>query len=39
VRAMRRLYVDIERRLSVLVADVGRCIAGQIPYVKSEYDI
>lgn len=39
VREMRRLYGDIERRLSVLVADVGRCIAGQIPYVKSEYDI
>lgn len=39
VRELRSLYSDMDRRLSVLAADVGDCLAGQIARVNTAFDV
>ena len=36
---MRKLYAGMEQRMSILLADVGRCIAGQIDAVDPTLDL
>ena len=36
---MRSLYAGMERRLSILLADVGSCIAGQVETVDPKLDL
>ncbi|NNE84245.1 MAG: motility associated factor glycosyltransferase family protein [Alphaproteobacteria bacterium] len=36
---LRALYSDMERRLSILISDVGDCITGQITTINSELDV
>ncbi|NKB48439.1 MAG: DUF115 domain-containing protein [Alphaproteobacteria bacterium] len=39
VRELRRLYAEMEKRLSILCVDVGRCLAGEIARIETEFDI
>ena len=39
VRQLQSLYVDLDRRLSVLLTDVERCLAGEIPDVDAKFDL
>lgn len=34
---MRKLFADMERRLSTLTTDIGRCLAGEISAVDYQY--
>ncbi|MFT5182636.1 MAG: hypothetical protein ACI8S3_002529 [Alphaproteobacteria bacterium] len=36
---MRNFYAGLERRLSILIADVGSCLDGEIVTVESKYDL
>lgn len=39
VREIGSLYATMERRLSILLADTGNCIAGQIETIDSKLDV
>jgi hypothetical protein len=39
IEELRVLYAGMDQRLSVLAADVGRCLAGEISIIDSDFDI